>query len=149
MSVPEILVINGPNLNLLGQRQPEIYGHDTLASIETKCAALAKDLNVSVRFAQSNHEGAIVDLIHEAREKSAAIILNAGAYTHTSIAIHDALKTFEGYIIELHISNPHAREEFRHKSWISSVADAVMAGAGAYGYELATRLAAEKISAAD
>ena len=146
MSVPEILVINGPNLNLLGQRQPEIYGYDTLQTIETKCAALAKDLNVTVRFGQSNHEGAIIDLIHEAREKSAAIIINAGAYTHTSAAIHDALKTFDGYIIELHISNPHAREEFRHKSWISPVANAVMAGAGAYGYELATRLAAEKTS---
>ena len=148
MSVQEILVINGPNLNLLGQRQPEIYGYDTLASIEEKCSALAKELGVSVRFGQSNHEGAIIDMIHEARTKSAALIINAGAYTHTSIAIHDALKTFEGYIIELHISNPHAREEFRHTSWISPVADAVMAGAGAYGYELATRLAAEKIKAA-
>lgn len=148
MSVQEILVINGPNLNLLGQRQPEIYGYDTLASIEEKCSALATELGVSVRFGQSNHEGAIIDMIHEARTKSAALIINAGAYTHTSIAIHDALKTFEGYIIELHISNPHAREEFRHTSWISSVAHAVMAGAGAYGYELATRLAAEKIKAA-
>ncbi|KZB73638.1 MULTISPECIES: type II 3-dehydroquinate dehydratase [Thalassospira] len=148
MSVQEILVINGPNLNLLGQRQPEIYGYDTLASIEEKCSALATELGVSVRFGQSNHEGAIIDMIHEARTKSAALIINAGAYTHTSIAIHDALKTFEGYIIELHISNPHAREEFRHTSWISPVADAVMAGAGAYGYELATRLAAEKIAAA-
>lgn len=148
MSVQEILVINGPNLNLLGQRQPEIYGYDTLASIEEKCSALATELGVSVRFGQSNHEGAIIDMIHEARTKSAALIINAGAYTHTSIAIHDALKTFEGYIIELHISNPHAREEFRHTSWISPVADAVMAGAGAYGYELAIRLAAEKIKAA-
>ena len=148
MSVQEILVINGSNLNLLGQRQPEIYGYDTLASIEEKCSALATELGVSVRFGQSNHEGAIIDMIHEARTKSAALIINAGAYTHTSIAIHDALKTFEGYIIELHISNPHAREEFRHTSWISPVADAVMAGAGAYGYELATRLAAEKIKAA-
>ena len=147
MSVREILVINGPNLNLLGQRQPEIYGHDTLQTIEAKCAKRASDLGVAVRFAQSNHEGALIDLIHEAREKSAAIIINAGAYTHTSIAIHDALKTFDGYIIELHISNPHAREEFRHTSWISSVADAVLAGAGAYGYELATQLAAEKIKA--
>ncbi|MCC9621510.1 type II 3-dehydroquinate dehydratase [Thalassospira sp. MA62] len=148
MSVPEILVINGPNLNLLGQRQPEIYGYDTLSSIENKCASLASSLDVSVRFAQSNHEGAIIDLIHEARERSAAIIINAGAYTHTSIAIYDALKTYEGYVIELHISNPHAREEFRHKSWISPVADAVIAGAGPYGYELATRLASEKIKAA-
>ncbi len=146
MSVSEILVINGPNLNLLGQRQPEIYGYDTLASIADKCASLAETLGVSVRFEQSNHEGSIVDFIHDARQKSAAIIINAGAYTHTSAAIHDALKTFDGYIIELHISNPHAREEFRHHSWISPVANAVMAGAGAYGYELATRLAAEKIS---
>lgn len=142
----EILVINGPNLNLLAQRQPEIYGHDTLESIAKTCGKLAEGLGVSVRFEQSNHEGSIVDLIHQAREKSAAIILNAGAYTHTSAAIHDALKTFEGYIIELHISNPHAREEFRHKSWISPVAHAVLAGAGAYGYELALQLAATKTS---
>lgn len=143
--MPEILVINGPNLNLLGQRQPEIYGYDSLATIEEKCRVLARELKVTVRFAQSNHEGAIIDLIHEARDRCDAIILNAGAYTHSSVAIHDALKAYDGYIIELHISNPHAREEFRHKSWISPVADAVLAGAGAYGYELATRLAAEKV----
>ncbi|MFH1806022.1 MAG: type II 3-dehydroquinate dehydratase [Pseudomonadota bacterium] len=141
-----IRVINGPNLNLLGQRQPEIYGYDSLASIAEKCAIVARDLGVDVGFEQSNHEGAIVDMIHAARGTVAAIIINAGAYTHTSAAIHDALKTFDGYVIELHISNPHARDEFRHHSWISGVADAVIAGAGVYGYELAVRLAAEKIA---
>lgn len=140
----ELLVINGPNLNLLGQRQPEIYGHDTLESIAESCTKLAGTLGVAVRFEQSNHEGDVVGFIHDARERSAAIIINAGTYTHTSIAIHDALKAFAGYVIELHISNPHAREDFRHQSWISPVANAVLAGAGAYGYELAVQLAAVK-----
>ena len=134
-----IYIINGPNLNLLGKRQPEIYGSDTLEDIGRTCAALGRDLGLAVRMEQSNHEGAIVELIHEAREDGAGIILNAGAYTHTSVAILDALNTFEGPVIEVHISQVHKREAFRHHSYISMRADAVMAGFGVHGYELALR----------
>lgn len=132
-------ILNGPNLNLLGQRQPEVYGRETLADIEAACAALAAELGVQVRFRQSNHEGQIVDWIHEARETAAAIVINPAAYTHTSVAILDALKAFDGPVIEVHISNVHQREPFRHHSYVSLRADGVIAGCGTEGYLLAMR----------
>lgn len=132
-------ILNGPNLNLLGQRQPEVYGRETLADVEAACAALAADLGVQVRFRQSNHEGQIVDWIHEARETAGAIVINPAAYTHTSVAILDALKAFDGPVIEVHISNVHQREPFRHHSYVSLRADGVIAGCGTEGYLLALR----------
>ena len=132
-------ILNGPNLNLLGQRQPEVYGRETLADVEAACAALAAELGVPVRFRQSNHEGQIVDWIHEARETAAAIVINPAAYTHTSVAILDALKAFDGPVIEVHISNVHQREPFRHHSYVSLRADGVIAGCGTEGYLLALR----------
>jgi 3-dehydroquinate dehydratase-2 len=130
-----IQVINGPNLNLLGQREPEIYGYDTLASIETACRKLTDAAGYGLEFLQSNHEGQIVDWIQAARGQVDVLVINAGAYTHTSVAIHDALRAYEGYVVELHVSNPHARETFRHHSFISAAADAVVVGLGAQGYE--------------
>lgn len=134
-----IHILNGPNLNLLGKRQPEIYGADTLADVEANCAALAGELGLETALFQSNHEGEIVDQIHRAREQAAGIVINAGAYTHTSVAILDALNTFEGPVIEVHISNIHAREAFRHHSYISARADGVIVGCGVEGYTLALR----------
>lgn len=132
-----IYILNGPNLNLLGKRQPEIYGHDTLEDVEALCASEAATHDLDVVFAQSNHEGEIIELIHEAREKAAGIVINPAAYTHTSVAILDALNTFEGPVIEVHISQVHKREAFRHHSYVSMRADAVMAGFGINGYRLA------------
>ena len=123
--MPTVYILNGPNLNLLGQRQPEIYGSTTLADIEAECRALAGTLGVELGFYQSNHEGTIIDQIHEARTKAQAIIINPAAYTHTSVAIMDALNTFDGPVIEVHISNVHKRESFRHHSYVSLRADAV------------------------
>ncbi|MEC7761060.1 MAG: type II 3-dehydroquinate dehydratase [Pseudomonadota bacterium] len=134
-----IHILNGPNLNLLGKRQPEIYGADTLADVEANCAKLGGELGLVTALFQSNHEGEIIDQIHRAREEAAGIIINAGAYTHTSVAILDALNTFEGRVIEVHISNIHAREPFRHHSYISARADGVIVGCGVEGYELALR----------
>jgi len=133
-----IIVINGPNLNLLGKRQPEIYGHDTLDDVASRCNAVAAD-GFDLEFFQSNHEGAIIDAIHDARERAVAIVINPGAYSHTSIAIVDALNTFEGIVIEVHVSNIHRREAFRHHSHVSARADAVIAGLGVDGYEAAIR----------
>ena len=132
-----IFVLNGPNLNLLGLREPEIYGHDTLKDAEALAKARAGDLGLTVDFRQSNHEGMLVDWIQEAREKASAVILNAGAYTHTSIALRDALMVVDAPIIELHISNPEARESFRHRSFIAGVATAKICGLGIAGYALA------------
>lgn len=134
-----IYVLNGPNLNLLGQRQPEVYGRETLADVVAKCEALARDLGVEVRCLQSNHEGQLVDWVQEARVAAAGVIINAGAYTHTSVAILDALNAFEGPVIEVHISNIHKREAFRHHSYISGRADGVIVGCGTEGYLLALR----------
>jgi len=134
-----IHILNGPNLNLLGKRQPEIYGHETLADVAARCAALAAELGVSTEFHQSNHEGAIVEAIHAARDAAAAIIINPAAYTHTSVAILDALNAFDGPVIEVHISNVHKRETFRHHSYVSLRADGVIAGCGTEGYLLALR----------
>ena len=134
-----IYILNGPNLNLLGKRQPEIYGHDTLADVQSQCDALAQGLGLQIVFHQSNHEGQLIDWIHEARENAAGIIMNPAAYTHTSVAILDALKTFDGPMIEVHISNVHQRESFRHHSYVSLRADGVIAGFGVEGYQLALR----------
>lgn len=134
-----IHILNGPNLNLLGKRQPEVYGHETLTDVEARCAALAADLGVELHFAQSNHEGAIVEMIHRARDAASAIVINPAAYTHTSVAILDALNAFEGPVIEVHISNVHKRESFRHHSYVSLRADGVIAGCGTEGYLLALR----------
>ncbi len=134
-----IQIINGPNLNLLGKRQPEIYGHETLDDVEADCMALAADLGLDCALYQSNYEGAIIDCIHTARDEADAIVINPGAYTHTSVAILDALNAFEGPVIEVHISNIHKRESFRHHSYVSLRADAVIAGCGTEGYQLALR----------
>lgn len=134
-----IYVLNGPNLNLLGLRQPEIYGHETLADVAAQLAALADQLQVQVHCAQSNHEGQLVDWIQEARQSAAGIIINPGAYSHTSVAILDALNAFEGPVLEVHISNIHKREAFRHHSFVSGRAEGVIAGFGTEGYALALR----------
>lgn len=134
-----IFILNGPNLNLLGLRQPEIYGRETLEDVAEACGALAEDLGLAIRFQQSNHEGQLVDWIHEARGAGAGIVINPGAYTHTSIAILDALNAFEGPVMEVHISNIHKREAFRHHSYVSLRAEGVIAGCGTEGYLLALR----------
>ena len=138
MSKP-IYILNGPNLNLLGQRQPEIYGRETLADVAQACSDLAEDLGVSIRCLQSNHEGQLVDWVQDARAEGAGVIINAGAYTHTSIAILDALNAFDGPVIEVHISNIHKREGFRQHSFVSQRADGVIVGCGTEGYLLALR----------
>jgi 3-dehydroquinate dehydratase-2 len=137
-----IFVLNGPNLNLLGTREPEIYGRDTLADIEAACVARAKTLGMTVDFRQTNSEGQLVDWLHEARDKASAVVLNAGAYTHTSIALHDAIKSLDVPVIETHLSNPAAREPFRHVSTISGVAKGVISGFGRVSYILAVEAAA-------
>jgi len=132
-----VLVLNGPNLNMLGKRQPKIYGRETLADVEKACRAEAARLGLTIEFAQSNHEGALVDLIQAAREKNSAIVINAGAYTHTSVALLDALNAAELPAVEVHISNLYKRESFRHHSYISPAAVGVIAGLGTQGYLLA------------
>jgi len=132
-----ILILNGPNLNLLGTRQPEVYGATTLSDIEAMCRTHAETCGVTVDFSQSNHEGVLIDSIHAARGKQDGIILNAGALTHTSIALMDAISSAEVPVVELHLSNIHARESFRHKSWIAPVAVGQICGFGARGYVLA------------
>ena len=134
-----ITILNGPNLNLLGQREPEIYGHETLEDVAAGCAALAAELGLACEARQSNHEGELVDWIQQARGVSAGIIINPGAYSHSSVAILDALNAFSGPVLEVHISNIHKREEFRHHSHVSRRADGVIAGFGVEGYYLAMR----------
>ena len=134
-----IYILNGPNLNMIGFRQPEIYGTDTLADGEARSRAIAAEAGVSVVFRQSNHEGELVTWIQEARDQADAVIINPAAYSHTSVAILDALYAFEGLVIEVHLSNIHKREVFRHHSYVSERADVVIVGAGMSGYELATR----------
>ncbi len=134
-----ILILNGPNLNLLGKRQPEIYGHETLADVEARCRALAGELGVAIEFRQSNAEHQLIDWIHAARESAAGIVINPAAYTHTSVAIMDALKMCDCPIVEVHISNVHQREPFRHHSYVSLAATGVIAGLGTQGYLLALR----------
>jgi len=142
--LPVIYVLNGPNLNLLGVREPEIYGRDTLADIEARCVKVAGDA-ASVVFRQSNHEGVLIDWIQEAREKARALIINPAAYSHTSVALLDAIKTLNIPVIELHLSNPATREAYRHHSYVSEVATGVIAGFGAHGYELAVQAALHRI----
>lgn len=140
-----IFIINGPNLNLVGVREPEIYGNETISAVADRCRKICPD-EIALKDFQSNHEGQILDWIHEARENAEAIIINAGAYTHTSIAILDALRAFKGIVIEVHISQVHKRENFRHHSYISQRADAVIVGFGMEGYVLATQYVVDKIS---
>ncbi len=132
-----VFVLNGPNLNLLGARQPEIYGRETLADIEAACRTLGAELDLAIRFHQSNAESDLIDWIHEARTEAAGIVINPAAYTHTSVAIRDALAACDIPVIEVHLSNVHAREPFRHHSYVSAVARAVIAGCGPQGYDFA------------
>jgi 3-dehydroquinate dehydratase II len=143
-----IYVLNGPNLNLLGLREPDIYGRTTLADIGKMAAKRAKTHGLSVVFRQSNHEGELVEWIQEARTKAAAVVINAGAYTHTSVALHDALRTLSCPVVEVHLSNTFAREKFRHKSHISPVATGVIVGFGAEGYLLAVDAVASLLEGA-
>lgn len=132
-----IHVLNGPNLNMLGMREPEIYGEETLNDIEQRCAARANAAGRRLVFRQSNHEGELIDWIQAARTEAAALVINPAAFTHTSVAIHDALKLLDCPVIELHLSNTHAREPWRRHSYVSPVATAIIAGFGPLGYELA------------
>jgi 3-dehydroquinate dehydratase-2 len=141
-----LLLVNGPNLNMLGTRQPEIYGSTTLAQIEQRVAELAAGFGFEVRAVQSNHEGELVDAIQAARQDCAGIIINPAAYSHTSVAIRDALSAAELPVVEVHLSNIHTREAFRHHSYVSAVAQVVIAGAGPAGYEYAVRYLAEQRS---
>lgn len=141
--LPVVYVLNGPNLNLLGLREPEIYGHDTLDDIAGRLEDRAQDLGLAVDVRQSNHEGHLIDWLHEAQAVGAlAVLLNAGAYTHTSVALHDAIKSITTPVIEVHLSNPHRREEFRHKSYVGMAARATVAGFGAASYIVALDAAA-------
>ena len=140
-----VYVLNGPNLNLLGKRQPAIYGHETLADVEAECRRVGAELGLEIRFHQSNAEHQIIDWIHEARETAGGIVINPAAFTHTSVAILDALNTCECPIIEVHISNVHKREAFRHHSYVSLVASGVIAGFGTQGYPLALQRLARLI----
>jgi 3-dehydroquinate dehydratase-2 len=142
-----IYILNGPNLNLLGLRQPEVYGKATLEDVAESCASVAEELGLTIRFHQSNHEGQIIDWIHQARSDGAGIIINPAAYTHTSIAVFDALSAFDGPVLEVHISNIHRRETFRHHSFVSPRADGVIAGFGTEGYLLALRRMATLLGA--
>ncbi|HEX7874920.1 MAG TPA: type II 3-dehydroquinate dehydratase [Sphingobium sp.] len=139
---PTIYVLNGPNLNLLGLREPDIYGHDTLDDIAGQVEDAARDAGVEIDFRQSNHEGHLVDWLHEGNALGAkAILLNAGAFTHTSVALYDAIKSISVPVIEVHLSNPHAREEFRRHSYVGMAAKGSIAGFGANSYLLALRAA--------
>lgn len=143
----DIMILNGPNLNMLGQRQPEIYGHETLADIEAKCRTEAEALGLTIGWFQSNNEGDLVTAIQEARDTARAIAINAAAYTHTSIALYDALSMFDGPKVELHLSHVHKRESFRHHSMISGVVTGVIAGFGSGSYKLAIHALADILKA--
>jgi 3-dehydroquinate dehydratase-2 len=142
---PIVLLIHGPNLNLLGQREPEVYGTETLDDYVATVAAAADAHHLALETFQTNHEGELVDAIHAARGRCAAIIINAGAFTHYAWSIHDALATFNGPIIEVHISNPNAREPWRHTSVVAPVATGTIVGLGMHGYELAVEAVARKL----
>lgn len=146
MSKP-VFILNGPNLNMLGTREPHIYGSTTLKEVEAMCAAKAKEAGLKVSFRQTNSEAQLIDWIHEAIEGASGIIINPAGYTHTSVAILDALKMVKHPIIELHISNPHQREEFRHRSFVTPAATAMMCGLGVNGYKLAVKAMADLIRA--
>lgn len=140
-----LLIINGPNLNLLGTREPHIYGASTLADVEQLCIVTAESQGFTVECFQSNHEGDLVDAIHSAAGDAAGIVINAGAYSHTSIALRDALTGVGLPVVEVHVSNVHKREEFRHFSYLSAVSDAVIIGAGISGYRMAVEYLTERI----
>ena len=144
--MPSILLLHGPNLNLLGQREPEIYGTATLDDYVARVTTLAAQSGLEVESLQSNHEGDLVDAVHAARGRHDAIIINAGAFTHYAWSIHDALATFTGTVIEVHISNPNAREPWRHTSVIAPVADGTIAGLGLLGYELAVQAVLSRLA---
>lgn len=144
-----VFIINGPNLNLLGSREPEIYGYETLANIENKIRSHAFTYDFEIDFRQSNYEGELVTFIHEARKNSTAIIINPAAYTHTSVAILDALQAYDGLVIEVHLSNIHKREDFRKHSFVSQRADGIIAGLGSYGYTCAIDFIGESIKSAN
>jgi len=142
----KVLVLNGPNLNLLGTREPDVYGVETLASIEDSCRARADDLGLEVEFRQTNTEGQLVDWVQQARDTHDLLIVNAGAYTHTSVALLDALKAVSLPVIEVHLSNIHQREDFRHHSYVSKVAQGMICGFGGFGYEMALESAARMLT---
>jgi 3-dehydroquinate dehydratase-2 len=145
----DVLLINGPNLNALGTRKPEVYGHTTLADVEAGLLAQAKEYGLDLECFQTNHEGGIVDRIHEAKRQGCRyVIINPGAYTHTSVAIRDAFESVAIPFVEVHISNVHAREEFRHRSYLSAIASAILVGCGVKGYGLALELVADRLVAA-
>jgi 3-dehydroquinate dehydratase-2 len=145
-ALPIVLLLHGPNLNLLGSREPEVYGTATLADHVATAERVAAEQGLTVEATQSNHEGDIVDAIHAARGRCAAIIINPGAFSHYAWSIHDALAAFEGPVVELHLSNPNAREPWRHTSVIAPVAKGSIVGFGGFGYELATRAVADLLS---
>ena len=145
MGKPTVVVLNGPNLNLLGEREPEVYGSETLADVEALCAKAAAEVGLALDFRQTNHEGVLVDALHEVRSSAAGVVINAGALTHTSISLRDALAAVSVPVIEVHISNVHAREAFRHHSYLSAVADGVIVGCGTQGYALAIARIAELV----
>lgn len=140
-----VFVLNGPNLNMLGKREPGIYGGKTLADIEADCKRAGTELGLSVEFRQTNHEGVLVDWLHEADDRADAVCINPGAYGHTSIALHDAIRAIGKPVIELHLSNIHAREEFRHKTWTAPAVKGVICGFGAHSYILALHAANDLI----
>jgi 3-dehydroquinate dehydratase-2 len=140
-----VFVLNGPNLNMLGKREPGIYGGKTLADIEADCKQAGADLGIAVDFRQTNHEGVLVDWLHEANDRAEAVCINPGAYGHTSIALHDAIRAISKPVIELHLSNIHAREEFRHKTWTAPAVKGIICGFGAHSYILALHAAKELI----
>lgn len=144
--MPSVLVLNGPNLNLLGQRQPEVYGSTTLADVERACAEHAAQLGLEIACTQSNHEGVMIDAIHAAKGTHGGLIINAGAYTHTSIALMDAVASVELPTVEVHLSNIHAREPFRHVSYLSKVAIGQICGFGAQGYLMALDALAARLA---
>lgn len=144
-----VFVLNGPNLNLLGQREPHIYGRETLDDVEAMCRDHASDLGLEIDFRQSNHEGVLIDWVHEARRLADGLICNLGAHSHTSIALHDALKAAELPAIEVHLSNLHAREPFRHTSYTAAASQGAIMGLGPMGYRLALTAMADLIDAVD
>ena len=148
--MPKIWVLNGPNLNLLGTREPAVYGSATLADVEAACRQAAKAHGADVEFRQTNHEGTLIDWLHEAGRGAAGdalgVVLNAGAYTHTSVALGDAIKAISVPVIEVHLSNVHAREPFRHHSYLSPIAVAVLCGFGASGYSMALQFACQRLA---
>lgn len=148
MVTPKVAIVNGPNLNLLGAREPEVYGKETLAEINGGLEALAGELGLAATFFQSNHEGEIIDHIHGLRKSHAAIVINPGGLTHSSVALRDALSSVDLPVFEVHLSNVHAREEFRHRSYISGIAAGVICGFGPQGYEFALRAVASRLGMA-